>query len=118
MPIDIDLSKFSEEELVELNHELVGRLRLLRQMRRYEQMAVLAPGERVSFVAESGQTIVGVVARFNQKTVTVCTDDGHHWRVSPSFLSKTVDGEANTRGLRLLESASDPQHPGPLFDRK
>jgi hypothetical protein len=95
---------------------------MLRQIRRYEQMATLAPGERVSFFSESGQAIVGVVERFNQKTVTVRTDDGHHWRVAPSLLSKTTEVGAanNSRGLRLLnaEMAVGAQHPGPLFERK
>jgi hypothetical protein len=29
-----------------------------------------------------------MLTRYNKKTVTVVTDDGQQWNVSPSFLSK------------------------------
>jgi preprotein translocase subunit YajC len=114
---EFDLNKFTEAELVELNHQIVERLRLMRQVRRYEQMAALDPGERVSFTTDSGQIISGMVVRFNHKTVTVRTDDGMSWRVSPAFLSKTTEGVAsNVRELHPRAAAQ--ANPGPLFDRK
>jgi hypothetical protein len=44
-------------------------------------------GQRVSFNAK-GRTVVGTVARVNEKTVTVdhCDDGSRGWRVSPSLL--------------------------------
>lgn len=121
MPMAIDLSKLSEMELVELNHQIVERLRLMRQVRRYEQMAAIDPGERVSFTTDSGQIISGIVVRFNHKTVTVRTEDGLSWRVSPSLLSKTADARtSNVRELHLRVAAQtvDGQNSGPLFERK
>lgn len=121
MANDVDLSKFSEAELMELNHQIVERLRLMRQVRRYEQMAALDSGEPVSFTTDSGKIITGVVVRFNHKTVTVRTEDGLSWRVSPSLLSKTADARTtNVRELhlRLAAQTIDAQNPGPLFDRK
>jgi hypothetical protein len=32
--------------------------------------------------------VEGMLTRYNRKTVTVITDDGHHWNVSPGFLRK------------------------------
>jgi hypothetical protein len=42
----------------------------------------------VRFDADDGRQIEGEVIRVSKKTVTVCSGDGHHWRVSPSFLTK------------------------------
>jgi hypothetical protein len=35
-----------------------------------------------------------MVTRYNRKTVTVITDDGQHWNVSPGLLQKAVSGTA------------------------
>jgi len=45
-------------------------------------------GQRVSFNAK-GRTVVGTVARVNEKTVTVdhCDDGSRGWRVSPRMLA-------------------------------
>jgi len=37
--------------------------------------------------------LVGTLTRYNKKTVTVITDDGGHWNVSPSFLRKVEASE-------------------------
>jgi len=31
--------------------------------------------------------VAGVLVRYNRKTVTIITDDGQRWNVSPSLLS-------------------------------
>jgi hypothetical protein len=108
--IDIDLGKLSEEELIELNDQIVARLRLMRQVQRFEQMAAFDPGERVSFPTDGGRIVTGVVIRFNQKTVTVQSDTGQHWRVSPSLLSKTKDATP--------QNVVELRQPGPLFRRQ
>ena len=36
------------------------------------------------------RVIVGMLTRYNRKTVTVITDDGQHWNVAPRFLRKAV----------------------------
>jgi len=111
MPIEIDLYDLTEEELVALNHEVIARLKQLRQVRRYEQMAAFAPGDRVSFMDERGSIVSGIVVRFNQKSVTLLTDGGVRWRVSPGLLVKAFDATvAPTKPLEL--------HPGPLFEPK
>ena len=89
----IDLTLFSEQELTELNRRIVDRLRLIRDARAQNQMLELQPGDRVSFTSELGQKVTGTVIKLNRKTVSLCTHDGHHWRVSPYLLTKVEPKE-------------------------
>jgi hypothetical protein len=43
-------------------------------------------GDRVTFEPEGGTPVFGILTRYNKKSVTVITDDGHRWNVSPRFL--------------------------------
>jgi hypothetical protein len=47
-------------------------------------------GERVSFRPTGRSELAGVLSRYNKKTVTVITDDGQRWNVSPAFLRKVA----------------------------
>lgn len=94
----IDIDKLSEEELVELNHKIISRLRLLRQMRSHTQMLNFSIGEKVSFCPSGEPEITGTLTRYNKKSVTVITDKGEHWNVHPGFLRKAT--------------AEKPQNPG------
>jgi hypothetical protein len=85
-PIDID--SLSEAELIELNHKVVARLRFLSQMRSYSAMLDFRIGERVKFHPDGQPELVGILTRYNKKTVTVVTDAGQHWNLSPSLLTK------------------------------
>ena len=80
------LDLLTEEELVQLNHIVVQRLRLMQQIKAHGAMMNFRIGQRVRFTASSGQLVRGILSRLNQKSVTVVTDDGHQWRVSPAFL--------------------------------
>lgn len=88
--MDIDLDKLSEAELTALNRRVVERLRLLRQVRAQASMSRFNIGDRVSFQADT-RMIVGTLIRHNKKSVTVQTDDGGQWRVSPGFLRPVMD---------------------------
>ena len=82
----IDIDKLTEEELRNLNHRVVERLRFLAQMRAHGAMMKFSIGERVSFDADNHRKIAGTLAKYNKKTVTIITDDGHRWNVSPGLL--------------------------------
>jgi hypothetical protein len=84
----INIDELTEAELIDLNHRIVERLRLLNQMRAHGQMLEFKIGDRVTFQAEGRPPVVGMLTRYNKKTVTVITDDGLHWNVSPSLLRK------------------------------
>jgi hypothetical protein len=91
----IDITKLSEAQLVELNHQIVARLRSLREARMKHQMQSFRIGDRVSFHAPGHDPKTGIVVRCNRKTVTVITDDQHQWNVAPVFLSRVIVEEAD-----------------------
>ena len=88
MPVDID--GLSLKELVQLNHRVVERIKMLRAMQAHDDMMAFNLGARVSFDSQEGR-LFGTLVKYNRKTVTVLTDDGRQWRVSPSLLSAVRD---------------------------
>jgi hypothetical protein len=86
-----DLDHLNEAQLQDLNRRIVERLRFLQQARAHQKMLQFAVGERVSFDTTDGRLVSGILARYNKKTVTVITDDGHQWNVAPAFLRRVVE---------------------------
>ena len=102
----IDISGLTEAELIDLNNRIVERLRFMHQARSHKRMLDFKIGDRVSFQPEGRGTIVGILTRYNRKTVTVITEAGERWNVAPAFLRNIVedsaarDGGANVVPLR------------------
>jgi hypothetical protein len=92
----IDIDRLSEAELVDLNHRIVERLRLLQQMRAHAEMLEFSIGDRVCFHAGGHGVVEGMLTRYNKKTVTVITDDGRLWNVSPSLLRRAGSSDTAT----------------------
>ena len=90
----INIDDLSEAELVDLNHRVVERLRFLSQMRAHSQMLEFRIGDRVSFQPDGMASVVGMLTRYNPKTVTIITDDGQRWRVSPALLRRVASDVA------------------------
>jgi len=86
----IDIDRLTETELVDLNHRVVARLRLLHQARAHAEMLEFKIGDRVTFSPPGEEPITGMLTRYNKKTVTVITDTGRQWNVSPSLISQAV----------------------------
>ncbi len=86
--MDLDLTKYTEQELLELNRRIIERIRSLRQGRCRESMAVFNVGDRVSFEPDCGHEVTGTIVRLNRKSVTVVASDGVQWRVAPGFVKK------------------------------
>ena len=84
MSIDIDV--LTESVLIDLNHRIVARLRLLRQLDAHVTMLEFRIGERVTFHPEGRPPVTGMITRYNKKTVSILTDDGQRWNVAPHFL--------------------------------
>ncbi len=84
----IDIDRLTEAELIDLNNRIVQRLRFLHQMRAHAKMLEFKIGDRVSFQPEDRPVIVGMLTRYNKKTVTVITDNGERWNVAPRFLRR------------------------------
>ena len=84
----IDIDRLTEAELIDLNRRIVERLRFLQQMRAHKDMLSFRIGERVSFEPADRPPVFGILTRYNRKTVTVITEDGRQWNVSPHLLRK------------------------------
>jgi hypothetical protein len=82
----INIDHLTEAELIDLNHRIVQRLRLMSQVHAHKAMLEFRIGDRVTFEPEGGTPVFGILTRYNKKSVTVITDDGHRWNVSPRFL--------------------------------
>ncbi len=87
MPIDID--KLNEAELIDLNNRVVARLKFLSAMRAHASMLEFSIGQKVSFQPDGRPPLVGIITKYNRKSVTVITEDGQHWNVAPAFLRKS-----------------------------
>lgn len=84
--MSINIDSLTEQELIDLNNRVVERLRFLRQARTHVAMLQFRIGERVSFHPDGHPHLFGIVTRYNKKSVTVVTDDGAKWTVSPQLL--------------------------------
>jgi hypothetical protein len=43
-------------------------------------------GDRVTFEPEGMAPVFGILIRYNKKSVTVITEEGHRWNISPRLL--------------------------------
>jgi hypothetical protein len=99
----INIDHLTESELVDLNQRVVQRLRMIHQMHAHVRMLEFKIGERVWFQTDR-RMMDGTLIRYNKKSVTVVTDAGERWTVSPGFLRKSPQGSsAHGRGV-LIEA--------------
>ena len=104
--MDIDIDRFTEAELITLNHRIVARLRFFNQMRAHSDMLEFRIGDRVTFQSSGAGQVDGMLTRYNKKTVTVITEDGRQWNVPPSLLRKvTVVEPTGTEGSNVIQLA-------------
>jgi ribosomal protein L21E len=62
-------------------------------------------GDRVAFRASGAERVEGMRTRYNKKTVTVVSDEGRQWNVSPNLLNRVVSSETPRRDgpdIRLI----------------
>src|SRR5205809_7255031 len=99
----IDIDGLTEAELIDLNNRVVERLKFLRHMRAHSQMLEFSIGDRVSFQPEGRPLQVGVVTRYNKKTVPVIIESGEHWNVAPGLLRRVSSSQgADKCSVNLL----------------
>jgi hypothetical protein len=63
-------------------------------MRAHSQMLEFSIGDRVSFQPEGRPLQVGMLTRYNKKTVTVITESGEHWNVAPGLLRRVNSSQS------------------------
>ncbi|MBS3896375.1 hypothetical protein [Silanimonas sp.] len=103
MAARIDIDGLTEAELIDLNNRVVERLRFLHQARAHSRMLEFSVGDRVSFQPDGREPVLGVLTRYNRKTVTVITEQGQRWNVSPGALRMVKDIGAASDGPSLVE---------------
>ena len=100
----INIEKLSEKELIELNHQIVERLKFLESMRAHNKMMEFNMGDKVSFEPPGREKQTGILVKYNIKTVSVLTDSGERWNISPHLLSKVrTDCTPNSLGEKVIK---------------
>ena len=89
----IDIDNLTEQELRDLNHRIVERLKFLRDMKAHQSMMRFNIGSKVSFETGEGR-VFGTLFKFNKKTVSILTEDNVQWNVAPQLLSLVKDTDA------------------------
>jgi hypothetical protein len=84
------LEHLDEKQLRLLNRKVVERLKILDKAKRLKHLANFSALEKVYFL-NAGEKVCGTILRLNQKTVTLLAEDGTHWNVSPSLLTKIIE---------------------------
>jgi len=99
-PMLPDVTKLSEDQLIELNRRIVERLQLLRSARSLAQLARFSRWNGRGVRIDDGRTVAGTIARLNQRTATVVTASGR-WRASAEFLRRpTKTPHTHTQSVR------------------
>ncbi len=88
----IDIDHLTESELIDLNQRIVQRLRFISQAYAHKAMLQFRIGDRITFELENRVRVFGILTRYNKKSVTVITDDGQRWNVSPGLLRRVETG--------------------------
>lgn len=99
----IDIDNLTEDELIELNHRIVERLKFLESFHTHKEMMAFSPGDQVSFETPGHEKKIGTLVKFNRKTVTVITDTGQKWNVSPHLLTKVKEVKDEKEGGNVIE---------------
>jgi len=88
---DGQLAAMSLEQLMELNKKVVRHIKLASAVANDQAMREFTTGERVCFTTPEFGLQYATIEKFNRKTISVITDDGEGWNVSPQRLSKVKD---------------------------
>ena len=89
--MNIEIDDLSYDELLDLNDRIIAHLKHLDAADALNAMMKFNIGAKVCFDSGKHGIQVGTLIKFNQKTVTVLTDDGRRrWKVSPQMLSPVV----------------------------
>ncbi|MDH5325469.1 MAG: hypothetical protein OEZ68_15250 [Gammaproteobacteria bacterium] len=91
--MEIDIDELTEEELIALNHRVVERLKFLETMHAYSEMMQFSLGEQVTFQPPGRERQIGTLVKYNKKSVTIITESGQKWNVSPHLISKVQEAK-------------------------
>ena len=98
----IDIDRLTEAELIDLNNRVVARLRFLSEVRAHSQMLEFRIGDRVAFEPHDRPEVVGTLTRYNRKSVTVISDSGQRWNVTPTVLRRLDPATAASHDATVI----------------
>jgi rRNA maturation protein Rpf1 len=87
--VDKFIENFSIDELIIVNKIVVEKIKHLQKASALFEMAKFRIGDVVSFRNDK-RLITGTIYKFNQKTITIITEDEGEWNVSPRILMKRI----------------------------
>ena len=96
--MEIDIDGLSQYQLIQLNQRIVARLKFLESMHAHAEMLQFDVGQTVSFQPPGRDRQIATLVKYNKKTVTVLTEAGQRWNVSPHLLSAVKDIKAERLG--------------------
>ncbi len=99
----INIDALSEADLIDLNHKIVARLRVMAQLRAHSAMLEFRVGDRVSFQPDGRAPLIGILTQYNRKTVTIITEQGERWNVAPGLLRIVERADSHDMGSTTLE---------------
>lgn len=99
----VDIDKMTEDELIELNHRIIQRLKFLESMHHHHAMLKFNIGDKVSFEPPGRGRLTGTLVKCNQKTVSIITDTGQQWNVAPSLVSKIKSVSASDKSNVVID---------------
>jgi len=103
----VNIDQLTEQELLDLNRRIVERLRMIHQMNAHVRMLEFSIGERVWFQTDQNNSVEGTLVRYNKKSVTIVSDDGGRWTVSPARLRKSESAGPRGKGSGKIIDADE-----------
>jgi hypothetical protein len=79
------------DKLIKLNNYIIKRMGFISETKAMERVWDFELLDKVYFLDDNGNSINGTVIKLNKKTVTITTESGMEWRVSPYFLKKFIE---------------------------
>lgn len=82
------LETCTQGDLTLINHYIVERVKQQQADNKAQIMAQFQAGDRVRFNNKDGELVEAIVVKPNKKTVSLMSDSGTKWNVSPELLHK------------------------------
>jgi len=105
--MSIDIKDLSYEELLELKHLITRRLQHLDSLNSGIKKELFQLGDQINFSHPINGRMTGILLKHNEKTVTIVTDSGQHWDVSPHLLKKVVQGGIRKKKGKIVTIKKD-----------
>lgn len=102
--MSIAVTHLTTDELVELNHQIIERLKMLETLETHKSMVQLHSGARVSFRSPAGERIVGTVIEVQPHD----RDGGNRCRATPECLAAFI-GSGQKRSVGEGRGYSTPK---------